>query len=41
MNAGIKSPRVRKYTKHRLVKEKLEKENKLKNKTNEGIGYYC
>ena len=37
MNAGIKSPRIRKATKRRLAKEKLEKENKLKNKTDEEI----
>ena len=37
MNAGIKSPRVKKATKRRLAKEKLKKENKLKNKTDEEI----
>lgn len=37
MNNGITSPRVRKATKRRLVKEKLEKENKLENKTTEEI----
>lgn len=37
MNAGITSPRVRKATKKRLAKEKLEKENKLENKTEEEI----
>ena len=37
MNAGIRSPRVRKSTKRRLAKEKLEKENKLKNKTDKEI----
>ena len=37
MNAGIKSPKVRKATKRRLAKEKLERENKLKDKTEEEI----
>ena len=37
MNVGIVSPRVRKATKRRLAKEKLEKENKLENKTEEEI----
>ena len=37
MNAGISSPKVRKATKRRLAKEKLERENKLKNKTEEEI----
>lgn len=37
MAAGITSPRIRKATKRRLAKEKLEKENKLKNKTEEEI----
>ena len=37
MNAGITSPRVRKNTKRRLAKEKLEKEKKLENKTEEEI----
>lgn len=37
MAAGIVSPRVRKATKRRLAKEKLCKENKLKNKTDEEI----
>lgn len=37
MNAGITSPRVRKATKRRLAKQKLENENKLKNKTEEEI----
>lgn len=37
MNAGITSPRVRKATKKRLAKEKLEKEKKLENKTEEEI----
>lgn len=35
MNNGITSPKIRKRTKKRLVKEKLEKEKKLKNKTEE------
>lgn len=37
MNVGIVSPRVRKATRRRLAKEKLEKENKLKNKFEEEI----
>lgn len=37
MKAGISSPKVRKATKRRLAKERLEKENKLKNKTEEEI----
>ena len=37
MNAGITSPRVRKATKRRLAKEKLENEMKLENKTEEEI----
>ena len=37
MNAGINSPKVRKATKRRLAKEKLQKENKLENKTAEEI----
>ena len=37
MNAGISSPRVRKATKRRLAKERLEKEKKLENKTEEEI----
>lgn len=37
MNAGIVSPRIRKATKRRLAKEKLEKEKKLENKTEEEI----
>lgn len=37
MNAGIVSPKVRKNTRHRLAKEKLEKEKKLDNKTEEQI----
>ena len=37
MNAGITSPRVRKATKRRLAKEKLENEKKLENKTEEEI----
>lgn len=37
MNAGITSPKVRKATKRRLAKERLEKEMKLKNKTEEEI----
>ena len=37
MRAGIKSPKIRKSTKRRLAKEKLEKEMKLKNKTEEDI----
>ena len=37
MTAGIVSPKVRKNTKHRLAKEKLEKEKKLDNKTEEEI----
>ena len=37
MNYGITSPRIRKATRRRLAKEKLEKEKKLKNKTEEEI----
>ena len=37
MNAGIVSPKIRKATKRRLAKEKLEKEKKLENKTEEEI----
>jgi transposase len=37
MNAGITSPRVRKATKRRLAKEKLENEKKLENKTQDEI----
>ena len=37
MNAGITSPRIRKATKHRLAKQKLENENKLKNKSEKEI----
>ena len=37
MKAGIVSPRVRKATKKRLTKEKLEAEKKLENKTEEEI----
>ena len=37
MNAGIVSPRVRKATKRRLAKEKLEKEKKLVGKSEEEI----
>ena len=37
MNAGITSPKIRKATKRRLAMEKLEREKKLKNKTNEEI----
>lgn len=37
MNAGITSPKIRKYTKRRLAKEKLQKEKKLENKTEEEI----
>ena len=37
MAAGIRSPRVRKSTKRRLAKEKLENEKKLENKTEEEI----
>ena len=37
MNASITSPRIRKATKRRLAKEKLEKENKFKNKTEDEI----
>ena len=37
MNAGISSPKIRKSTKRRLAKEKLEKEKKLENKTEEEI----
>lgn len=37
MNAGITSPRVRKATRKRLAREKLEAEKKLENKTEEEI----
>ncbi|MCI6266811.1 MAG: ISNCY family transposase [Erysipelotrichaceae bacterium] len=37
MNVGITSPRIRKNTKRRLAKERLEKEHKLENKTEEEI----
>lgn len=37
MNAGITSPRVRKKTRKRLAREKLEAEKKLENKTEEEI----
>lgn len=37
MKAGITSPRVRKSTKRRLAREKLEAEHKLENKTEEEI----
>lgn len=37
MNAGITSPRVRKSTRKRLAREKLEAEKKLENKTEEEI----
>ena len=37
MNAGITSPRIRKETRKRLAKEKLQKEKKLENKTEEEI----
>ncbi len=37
MNAGITSPKARKSTKKRLAKERLEKERKLENKTEEEI----
>ena len=37
MKAGIVSPRIRKSTKRRLAREKLEKEKKLENKTEEEI----
>lgn len=37
MCAGITSPRIRKATKRRLAKEKLEKEKKLENKTDDEI----
>lgn len=37
MNAGITSPKIRKSTKRRLAKEKLEQEKKLKNKTEKEI----
>ena len=37
MKAGITSPRIRKATKRRLAKEKLEAEHKLDNKTEEEI----
>lgn len=37
MNKGIRSPKARKSTKRRLAKEKLQKEKKLNNKTEEEI----
>lgn len=37
MGAGITSPRIRKVTRRRLAKEKLEQEKKLENKTEEEI----
>lgn len=37
MKANITSPKIRKSTKKRIIKEKLCKENKLKNKTTEEI----
>ena len=37
MNAGFISPKVRKATKRRLAKEKLEKEKNIENKTEEEI----
>lgn len=37
MNAGITSPKIRKNTKKRIAKEKLMKEKKLENKTEEEI----
>lgn len=37
MKKGISSPKLRKSTKRRLAKEKLEKEKKLENKTEEEI----
>ena len=37
MNNGITSPKVRKATRKRLAKERLEKEKKLKDKTDEEI----
>lgn len=37
MKAGIVSPRIRKSTKRRLAREKLEKEKKLENKTEQEI----
>lgn len=37
MKAGITSPRIRKNTKRRLAKEKLQAEKKLENKTEEEI----
>ena len=37
MSAGIVSPKVRKATRRRLAKEKLEKEKRLENKTEEEI----
>jgi hypothetical protein len=37
MKAGITSPKIRKKTKKRLAKEKLEAEKKLENKTDEEI----
>ena len=37
MATGITSPRIRKATKRRLAREKLEKEKKLENKTEEEI----
>ena len=37
MNKGIRSPKARKATKRRLAKEKLQKDKKLENKTEEEI----
>lgn len=37
MNAGITSPRIRKSTKRAIAKKKLEKEKKLKGKTEKEI----
>ena len=37
MNAGITSPRIRKATKRRIAKERLKREKKLENKTEEEI----
>ena len=37
MKNNITSPRARKATKRRLAKERLQKDNKLKNKTEEEI----
>lgn len=39
MKAGITSPKVRKATRKRLAKEKLRKEKKLENKTDEEIEF--